>query len=105
MRSITTRFALFTAIFLTANSFAGELLPTADGFRGIWYYMIGNDRLAILNPFIHAAGFQADGDPRNVLESRLYFTNKTGDHVWELPEHMTGNMAKPQIVEFKQEQK
>ena len=49
--------------------------------------------------------FWADGDPRNVSESRLYFTNKTGDHVWELPEHMTGDMGKPTIVEFKQEQK
>jgi len=49
--------------------------------------------------------FWADGDPRNVSESRLYFTNKTGDHVWELPEHMAGDMGKPTIVEFKQEQK
>jgi len=42
--------------------------------------------------------FWADGDARKVSESRLYFTNKSGDHVWELPEKMEGDSAKPVVV-------
>jgi hypothetical protein len=30
-------------------------------------------------------GFWADGNPDEMSESRLYFTNKAGDHVWCLP--------------------
>ena len=40
--------------------------------------------------------FWADGDPRQRSESRLYFTNKTGDAVWRLPPHMTTGTAKPE---------
>lgn len=42
--------------------------------------------------------FWSDGDPRKVSPSRLYFTNKSGDHVWQLPESMEGETAKPAIV-------
>jgi hypothetical protein len=45
--------------------------------------------------------FWADGDPRNVSESHLYFTNKNGDHVWELPWTLVGDSAKPEVVQFK----
>lgn len=40
----------------------------------------------------------ADGDARERSESSLYFTNKTGSHVWRLPEVMTGEFARPELV-------
>jgi hypothetical protein len=40
----------------------------------------------------------ADGDTRQKSESRLYFTNREGDHVWRLPERMDGPSAKPEIA-------
>lgn len=40
----------------------------------------------------------ADGHGRQPSESRLYFTNRSGDHVWRLPVKMQGQFAKPQIV-------
>jgi len=40
----------------------------------------------------------ADGHGREKSESRLYFTNRDGDHVWQLPVTMTGQTAKPRIV-------
>jgi len=43
--------------------------------------------------------FWADGHGRRPSESRLYFTNRGGDHVWRLPTSMTGEFAKPDIVE------
>lgn len=42
--------------------------------------------------------FWADGNPLEQSESRLYFTNKTGDHVWRLPTTMSGEFAKPEIA-------
>ncbi len=42
--------------------------------------------------------FWADGHGRQPSESRLYFTNRTGDHVWRLPEKMTEQAAKPEIA-------
>jgi hypothetical protein len=48
--------------------------------------------------------FWADGDPRGrVMDgeaavSRLYFTNKSGEHVWQLPEKMDGQSARPMVV-------
>ncbi len=42
--------------------------------------------------------FWADGNARKKSESRLYFTNRNGDHVWRLPEHMTSDTAKPEIA-------
>lgn len=43
--------------------------------------------------------FWADGHGRQPSESRLYFTNQAGDHVWRLPQTMTEDFAKPEVVE------
>ena len=40
----------------------------------------------------------ADGHARQPSESRIYFTNRQGDHVWRLPEKMSGDTAKPEIA-------
>lgn len=40
----------------------------------------------------------ADGHGRQPSVSHLYFTNQRGDHVWRLPETMTGDFAKPEIA-------
>jgi hypothetical protein len=40
----------------------------------------------------------ADGDARKLSASSLYFTNRTGDHVWRLPTLMTGDFAKPELA-------
>jgi len=40
----------------------------------------------------------ADGHGRHESPSRLYFTNRAGDHVWRLPTEMTGETAKPEVV-------
>ncbi len=40
----------------------------------------------------------ADGHGRRPSESRLYFTNRAGDHVWRLPVKMEGEFAKPEVV-------
>jgi len=37
----------------------------------------------------------ADGDTRKPSASRLYFTDRDGSHVWQLPDHMEGDSAKP----------
>lgn len=42
--------------------------------------------------------FWADGDADKLSESHLYFTNKKGDKVWELPYEMKNDMEKPQII-------
>jgi hypothetical protein len=42
--------------------------------------------------------FWADGDPDKFSESRLYFTNQTGDQVWQLPYDMPADLAKPEPV-------
>jgi hypothetical protein len=39
--------------------------------------------------------FWADGDPRKLSPSHLYFANHAGDHVWQLPYDMTGDSAEP----------
>ncbi len=39
--------------------------------------------------------FWADGDPSKLSESRLYFTNSTGDRYWQLPYDMQGQYAEP----------
>jgi hypothetical protein len=44
-------------------------------------------------------GFWADGDPDQFTKSMLYFTNATGDKVWQLPYDMAGKFAEP--VRFK----
>jgi len=43
--------------------------------------------------------FWADGNAREKSESRLYFTNRDGTHVWRLPVKMTGDFARPEIYE------
>lgn len=40
----------------------------------------------------------ADGNARQPSESFLYFTNKTGDHVWRLPAKMSEAVSKPEIA-------
>ena len=40
----------------------------------------------------------ADGHGRKPSPSRLYFTNRNGDHVWRLPPTMSGRQAKPKIA-------
>jgi hypothetical protein len=42
--------------------------------------------------------FWADGNPAQLSESRLYFTNREGDTVSELPVHMNGRFAEPRII-------
>lgn len=42
--------------------------------------------------------FWADGHGRKPSESRLYFTNRDGDHVWRLPVVMKGEVVKPEIA-------
>ncbi|MGZ4965327.1 MAG: BNR-4 repeat-containing protein, partial [Limisphaerales bacterium] len=42
----------------------------------------------------------ADGNPRQPSGSHLYFTDKTGSHVWRLPKKMTADMATPEVVVF-----
>ncbi|MBN2217216.1 MAG: BNR-4 repeat-containing protein [Pirellulales bacterium] len=42
--------------------------------------------------------FWADGHGRRPSESRLYFTNRDGDHVWRLPYTMEGDEAKPEVA-------
>jgi len=39
--------------------------------------------------------FWADGDPHQMSESHLYFTNQTGSHVWRLPYNMQTDYASP----------
>jgi hypothetical protein len=43
-------------------------------------------------------GFWADGDARAPSDSRLYFTDKDGTHIWRLPSVMTESTATPQIA-------
>ncbi len=40
----------------------------------------------------------ADGHGRQPSESHLYFTNRSGDHVWRLPSRMTTEFARPEIA-------
>ena len=40
--------------------------------------------------------FWADGNPDEVTESRLYFTNRDSDQVWRLPYAMTDDFAVPE---------
>jgi len=42
--------------------------------------------------------FWADGHGREMSPSRLYFTNRAGDHVWRLPATMTEEFAKPEVA-------
>ena len=42
--------------------------------------------------------FWADGDADKFSESHLYFTNRKGSRVWELPYEMKNDFEKPQII-------
>ncbi|MFA6563792.1 MAG: BNR-4 repeat-containing protein [Verrucomicrobiia bacterium] len=42
--------------------------------------------------------FWADGNPDKLSESRLYFCDSTGEHVWQLPYDVTEETAAPQPV-------
>ncbi len=42
--------------------------------------------------------FWADGHGRRPSESRLYFTNRAGEHVWRLPEKVDGPLARPEVA-------
>ncbi len=42
----------------------------------------------------------ADGDTRTPSESRLYFTDREGSHVWRLPTSMTSETAEPELVDW-----
>ncbi len=44
-------------------------------------------------------GFWADGNTDKISESKLYFTNKLGDHIWCLPYDMTETTATPQVLQ------
>ena len=41
----------------------------------------------------------ADGHGREPSESHLYFTNRSGSHVWRLPDRMDYDFAKPEVVD------
>ena len=42
----------------------------------------------------------ADGNPLEQSESALYFTNRDGTHVWQLPVEMTTEQARPKVVSY-----
>ena len=42
--------------------------------------------------------FWADGDPTQLSPSRLYFADSSGDHVWRLPDEMSGEWAEPELL-------
>ncbi len=44
------------------------------------------------------AGFWADGNPDAFSPSHLYFTNRAGDKVWQLPYDMKEEFAKPLLL-------
>jgi hypothetical protein len=48
------------------------------------------------NPQFYA--LWADGNPLERSESRLYFTDREGSHVWRLPAHMEEEFAKPEVA-------
>src|SRR4029079_678331 len=40
----------------------------------------------------------ADGHAREESGSHLYFTNRTGDHVWHLPSVLSEEFARPEVA-------
>jgi hypothetical protein len=40
----------------------------------------------------------ADGHARQQSDSRLYFTDRDGTHVWRLPVQFDGDTAKPEVA-------
>jgi hypothetical protein len=45
------------------------------------------------------AAFWADGSPASITESHLYFADREGNHVWELPYDMGGGTAVPRELD------
>lgn len=43
-------------------------------------------------------GFWADGHPDQLSPSHLFFTDREGSQVWQLPDEITGKVAKPEEV-------
>ena len=44
-------------------------------------------------------GFWADGNADQMSESRMYFTNRSGDRIWCLPYHMIDAVAVPEVLD------
>lgn len=53
--------------------------------------------VAAHDPFF---AFWADGNPRQLSESRLYFSDSTGTRGWRLPYTMSGDTAEPEPVKI-----
>lgn len=85
--------------------------PKAEGYKGIWFtvgqfsefgdkcsgglgtYTANHIPVAIYSPEVNKTFFVYEFSP-----SRLYSTNKKGDKVWMLPDHMKGDTASPERV-------
>ena len=39
-----------------------------------------------------------DTDPTRLSPSRLYFSDSSGERVWQLPYEMNGDVAEPELV-------
>lgn len=52
------------------------------------------------NPEFYA--FWADGNPNKFSPSHLYFTNMSGDKVWQLPYSMHGDFEEPKLIPKKE---
>ena len=84
----------------------GEMALWLSRDRGVTWHkergITGNSALnhAYARRPVHAHpgfyAFWADGNPDEMSESRLYFTNKTGDRVWVLPAEMASDFAEPE---------
>lgn len=51
-----------------------------------------------INAHAEFYAFWADGNPDQLSPSHLYFTNRSGDSVWQLPYNMPGEFAQPTLV-------
>lgn len=52
----------------------------------------------IINGHPDFYAYWADGNPDKLTPSHLYFTNKSGDKVWQLPYEMKGDFAEPKAI-------
>jgi hypothetical protein len=74
--STLKRRAILTKNSIRNNSYARRPLNANDEFYAFW----------------------ADGDADKLSESHLYFCNKKGDKVWQLPYNMENETQKPDII-------
>jgi hypothetical protein len=51
-----------------------------------------------INAHAQFYAYWADGNPLEPSESRLYFTNREGSHVWRLPSEIRDEFAKPEVA-------